>query len=128
MCTEPTFYVCKKCGNLVGMVHASGAPMTCCGEEMKLLKANTVEASKEKHIPVITLSRNNVTVKVGAVEHPMTEEHYIQWVYLETAKGGQRKCFKPGDKPEISFIITADDSPVAAYAYCNLHGLWKASV
>jgi superoxide reductase len=128
MSTEPKFYVCKKCGNLVGMIHASGAKMVCCGEEMTELIPNTVDASKEKHVPVVTVSGNTVTVKIGSVEHPMTEEHYIQWVYLETAKGGQRKQFKPGDKPEVSFSLTADDKAIAAYAYCNLHGLWKTAI
>ncbi len=128
MCTDPKFYVCKKCGNLVGMIHASGAKMVCCGDEMTELTANTVDAAKEKHLPVVTVAGSIVTVKVGSVEHPMTEEHYIQWVYLETKKGGQRKCFKPGEKPETTFALTADDKAVAVYEYCNLHGLWKTSV
>jgi superoxide reductase len=128
MCTEQMFYVCKKCGNLVGMVHASGVPMICCGEEMSLLKANTVDASKEKHVPVITVAGKNVQVKIGAVEHPMTEEHSIQWVYLETLKGGQRKCLSPGEKPETTFVLADDDKAAAAFAYCNLHGLWKTSL
>lgn len=128
MCTEPMFYVCKKCGNLVGMVHASGVPMICCGEEMTALTANTVDASKEKHVPVITVSGNSVNVKIGAVEHPMTAEHSIQWVYLETSMGGQRKCLSPGEKPETTFALTAGEKAIAAYEFCNLHGLWKASV
>ncbi len=128
MGTEPKFYVCKKCGNLVGMIHDSGVKMVCCGEEMTELVANTVDASKEKHVPVVTVSGNTVTVKIGAVEHPMLPEHYIQWVYLETAKGGQRKSLNPGDKPEVTFSLTADDKAIAAYEYCNLHGLWKASI
>ncbi|HOT62711.1 MAG TPA: desulfoferrodoxin family protein [Treponemataceae bacterium] len=128
MCIEPMFYVCKKCGNLVGMIHASGVKMVCCGEEMTALTPNTVDASKEKHVPVISVSGNLVTVKVGSVEHPMTAEHSIQWIYLETAKGGQRKCLNPGDKPEATFALSADDKAIAAYEYCNLHGLWKATV
>ena len=128
MGTEPKFYICKKCGNLVGMIHASGVNMVCCGEEMTELVANTVDASKEKHVPVVTVSGNAVTVKIGAVEHPMLPEHYIQWVYLETAKGGQRKTLNPGDKPEVTFALTADDKAIAAYEYCNLHGLWKAAI
>lgn len=128
MCTEPMFFICKHCGNLVGMVHNSGVPMVCCGENMTALTANTVDAAKEKHVPVITVSGTTVTVKVGTVEHPMTAEHWIQWVYLETAKGGQRKCLNPGEKPEVTFSLTADDKVIAAYEYCNLHGLWKASV
>lgn len=128
MSTEPKFYICKHCGNLVGVIHESGVPMVCCGENMTEIKANTVDAAKEKHVPVITVSGSTVTVAVGSVEHPMTAEHYIQWVYIETEKGGQRKSFKPGDKPVVSFALTADDKMVAAYEYCNLHGLWKATV
>lgn len=128
MCTEPKFYICKKCGNIVGMVHASGVPLVCCGEEMAELVANTVDAAKEKHVPVVTVSGSTVTVKVGSVEHPMLPEHSIQWVYLETVKGGQRKCLSPGEKPEAVFSLTADDKAIAAYEYCNLHGLWKTSI
>ncbi|HPX14271.1 MAG TPA: desulfoferrodoxin family protein [Treponemataceae bacterium] len=128
MCTEPMFYVCKKCGNLVGMIHASGVPMICCGEEMTALTPNTVDAAQEKHVPVITVNGSTVTVKIGSVDHPMTEEHYIQWVYLETEKGGMRKCLNPGQKPEVTFELTADDKVLAAFEFCNLHGLWKATV
>lgn len=128
MHTEPKFYYCKKCGNLIGMVHASGVTPVCCGEDMTVLVANTVDASKEKHVPVITVEGKTVTVKIGSVEHPMTQEHWIQWVYLETAKGGQKKTLNPGDKPEVVFSLTDDDTLIAAYEYCNLHGLWKASV
>jgi superoxide reductase len=128
MSAEPKFFVCKKCGNLVGMVHASGAKMECCGEQMSELVPNTTDAAKEKHVPVIAVSGSTVTVKIGSVEHPMTPEHSIQWVYLETSKGGQRKVLNPGEKPEVSFALTADEKAIAAYAFCNLHGLWKASV
>ena len=128
MCTEPMFYVCKKCGNLVGMIHASGVPMICCGEEMTALTPNTVDAAQEKHVPVITVNGSTVTVKIGSVDHPMTEEHYIQWVYLETEKGGMRKCLNPGQKPEVTFELTSDDKALAAFEFCNLHGLWKATV
>ncbi|MEL4106329.1 desulfoferrodoxin family protein [Oscillospiraceae bacterium WX1] len=121
---EMRFFVCKHCGNLVGLILASGKPLSCCGDEMTALEPNTVDASREKHVPVVAVSGNKVTVTVGSVLHPMTEEHYIMWVYLQTASGGQRKCLKPGDKPEAVFTLE-DDTPVAAYAYCNLHGLWK---
>jgi len=128
MCTEPKFFICKHCGNLVGMIHNAGVPMVCCGENMTALIANTVDAAKEKHVPVITVSGSIATVKIGAIDHPMTAEHWIQWVYLETSKGGQRKCLNPGQKPEVSFSLTTDDTVLAAYEYCNLHGLWKAAV
>lgn len=121
---ETRFYICKHCGNLIGLIHSSGAPIICCGEEMTELVANTVDASKEKHVPVVTVDGDKVTVKVGSVPHPMAEEHYIMWVYLQTGKGGQRKCLKPGEEPSAEFIVVGD-APVAVYAYCNIHGLWS---
>ncbi len=124
---ETRFYICKHCGNIIGMVYSSGVPIVCCGEDMAELKANTVDASQEKHVPVVTVSGNQVTVKIGSAAHPMLAEHYIMWVYLQTEKGGQRKCLKPGEAPEAVFTLI-DDKPVAAYEYCNLHGLWKADV
>ncbi len=121
------FYVCEHCGNLVGMINDSGVPMMCCGQKMTKLEAGTVEASREKHIPVVTVADGIVTVTVGSVEHPMVEEHSILWVYLQTDKGGQRKCLQVGAVPTVTFAL-ADEKPIAAYAYCNLHGLWKAEV
>jgi len=118
------FFLCKHCGNLVGVIHDSGAPMTCCGDHMTLLKANTVEASHEKHIPVVTIDGNKVTVNIGSVDHPMTEEHYIQWVYLQTTKGGQRRYLNPSEAPNVTFYI-GDEEPLVVYEYCNIHGLWK---
>ncbi|PKM63198.1 MAG: desulfoferrodoxin [Firmicutes bacterium HGW-Firmicutes-21] len=126
MC-ETKFYLCKHCGNLIGMIHSSGAPITCCGDHMTLLVANTVDASYEKHIPAVTVDNDKVMVNIGSVDHPMTAEHYIQWVYLQTEKGGQRKCLKPGEAPNVSFIAE-DDKPIAVYAYCNLHGLWVKEI
>jgi superoxide reductase len=117
------FYICRKCGNIIGMVQPSGVPVVCCGERMEQLLPNTTDAAGEKHVPVVTVEGNTVSVKVGSVEHPMTDEHYIQWIYLETEKGGQRKELKPGEKPEVKFTLI-DDDPVGAFAYCNLHGLW----
>ena len=121
------FYVCEKCGNLVGMINASGVPMVCCGQKMTALEAGVVEASREKHIPVVEVGEGVVTVTVGSVIHPMAEEHSILWIYLETDKGGQRKVLKPGEAPTAVFALK-DEKPLAAYAYCNLHGLWKADV
>ena len=109
------------------MIHSSGVPMMCCGQKMTKLEAGVVEASREKHIPEVKVDGNVVSVIVGSVVHPMSEEHSIEWIYLETDKGGQRKCLKPGEAPEAKFII-ADEKPVAVYAYCNLHGLWKAEI
>lgn len=121
------FYLCKHCGNFVGMIYNSGVSMICCGEPMTELVPNTVEAAHEKHLPVVNVSGNTVTVKVGSVEHPMLEAHYIEWIYLETKNGGQRKALHPGDKPEATFELI-DDEAVAAYAYCNLHGLWMTEI
>ena len=127
MCNETRFYICEHCKNLVEMIHDAGVSLVCCGQKMTLIEAGTVEASREKHIPVVNVEGNTVKVSVGSVEHPMTEEHSITWVYLQTDKGGQRKCLTPGEKPEVTFAV-ADEKPVAVYAYCNLHGLWKADV
>ena len=127
MCNGNKFYVCEKCGNLVGMINASGVKMKCCGQEMTELVANTVDASKEKHVPVVSVEGNIVRVNVGAVDHPMLAEHNISWVYLETDKGGQRKCLAVGDAPSVEFMLNGEE-PIAAYAYCNLHGLWKTVI
>jgi superoxide reductase len=127
MTCDTRFFICKKCGNLVGMIFNSGAPMICCGEEMSELIPGSVDAAREKHVPVVSKKCGKVTVEVGSVAHPMTKEHYIQWIYLQTAKGGQRKCLQPGDEPKAVFSL-AEDEAVAAYAYCNLHGLWKTDL
>ena len=124
---ENRFYICEKCGNIVEMIHASGAPLVCCGQKMTKLEAGTVEASREKHIPVVEVKKDTVRVLVGSVLHPMTEEHSITWVYLETDKGSQRKSLAPDEAPEVTFALV-DETPVAVYAYCNLHGLWKTEI
>lgn len=121
------FYLCRHCGNLIGMIHDAGVPMMCCGEKMQPLTPNTVEASAEKHLPAVHMEDGAIHVNVGSVDHPMTEEHHIAWVYLHTENGGQRKIFKPGDEPSVCFCLY-DDKPVAVYAYCNLHGLWMTEL
>ena len=121
------FYICEHCGNLIGMVNDAGVPMMCCGQKMTALEPGTVEASAEKHIPVATIDGNTVKVDIGSVAHPMVEEHSILWVYLQTDKGGQRKNLEVGKAPTVSFALL-DEKPVAVYAYCNLHGLWKAEL
>ena len=128
MCNKNKFYICEKCGNLVGMINESGVPMMCCGQKMTKIEAGVVEASREKHIPVVAVEGNIVTATIGSIEHPMAEEHSILWVYLETDKGGQRKCLEVGKAPVVSFALTDDEKALAAYAYCNLHGLWKAEI
>jgi superoxide reductase len=110
------------------MINDSGVKMVCCGENMQELTANTVDASKEKHVPVTEINGNKVTVKVGSVAHPSLPEHYIAWIYLQTCCGGQRKCIGAGEAPEAEFLITEGEKPVAVFAYCNLHGLWKQEI
>ena len=105
----------------------SGVPPFCCGKKMEELVPNTVEASVEKHLPFVTVEDGAINVNVGSVDHPMADEHYIEWVYVETENGGQRKYLKPGEEPNVTFSL-GDDKAVAVYAYCNLHGLWKTEV
>ena len=122
------FFVCKHCGNMIGLLHDAGVPMMCCGEKMVELVPNTTDAAQEKHVPVATVEGNKVVVNIGSVDHPMLEEHWIQWVYLETDKGGHRKVLNPGEKPNVVFALTEDEKPIAVYEYCNLHGLWVAKL
>ena len=121
------FFVCSHCGNIAGLLEDKGAPLSCCGEKMSELVPNTVEASVEKHLPSVTVSGNSIDVQVGSVPHPMEEAHLINFVYVETEHGSQRKCLSAGDEPKMSFTF-ASDKPIAVYAYCNLHGLWKTEV
>ncbi|HIZ08500.1 MAG TPA: desulfoferrodoxin [Candidatus Eubacterium avistercoris] len=123
---QQKFYVCEHCGNIIAFVEDKGVPVMCCGQKMTELVPNTTEAATEKHIPVCSVEGNKVTVTVSTVEHPMQEEHYIQWISLETKQGNQRKVLKPGDAPKAEFMICDGDEVITAYAYCNLHGLWKA--
>lgn len=117
------FFICRHCGNIVGMIKNTGVPVFCCGEKMQQLIPNSVEASGEKHVPAVTVEGDKIKVRVGSVDHPMLEEHYIGWIYVQTENGGQRKALKPGSAPEAEFFLTGDKA-VAVYAYCNLHGLW----
>ncbi len=128
MCKEQKFYICKHCGNLIGMIEPSGVPIVCCGEKMSELVANTTDAAVEKHVPVVTVNGNLVTVTIGSVAHPMTPEHHISWVYLGTDKGGQRKCLEVDSEPTVTFALTEDETALEAYEYCNLHGLWKKEI
>ena len=123
-----TFYKCPHCGNIIAHLEDSGVRCVCCGEEMKPLIPNTSDGAGEKHVPVISIDGRIVTVTVGSVEHPMLEAHHIAWIILETKQGKQRKMLKPGDKPVAKFALPEDDEAVAAYEYCNLHGLWSAKV
>ena len=121
------FLICRHCGNLIGLINDEGIPIICCADLMTELVPNSVEASEEKHLPVVTAAGNTVAVQVGSAPHPMLDEHHIEFIYVETECGGQRKGLKIGKDPAASFCFT-DDKPVAVYAYCNLHGLWKMEV
>jgi superoxide reductase len=120
-------FVCKHCGNLTELLFNSGVPMECCGEAMTEVVPNTEEASTEKHLPSVSVSGDKVSVQVGSVIHPMEAGHYINFIYLETGCGGQHKTLKAGDEPKAEFVVP-NCKPVAAYAYCNLHGLWKTEI
>lgn len=120
------FYICEHCKNIITYVEPSGVPVMCCGEPMKELVPGTTDGAAEKHVPVVKREGNTVTVTVGEVEHPMMEAHYIMFIALETKQGVQLKHLKPGEKPEAFFALNEGDEVVAAYEYCNLHGLWKA--
>lgn len=123
---EQKFFICEHCGNIIAMVKNAGVPVMCCGQKMTELVPGTTDASVEKHVPEYKVEGNKVVVTVGSVEHPMQEEHYIEWVSLQTKSGNQRKALKPGQEPKVCFAICDGDEVEAVYAYCNLHGLWKA--
>lgn len=117
-------YKCAACGNIVEVVHAGGGELVCCGEPMKLFKENTVDAAKEKHVPVIEKTADGYKVSVGSVLHPMEEKHWIEWIELIADGVVMRKQLAPGDAPVATFCTKA--AKVTAREYCNLHGLWKA--
>lgn len=113
------------CETIVEVINSCNEVPSCCGEPMRELKANTTDAAQEKHVPEVSVEGNLVKVKVGSVEHPMTEEHHISFIYLETENGVTRKDLDHTGKPEAVFALAEGEKPVAVYEYCNLHGLWK---
>jgi len=117
-------YKCELCGNIVEVLHGGGGELVCCGEAMKLFVENTVDASKEKHVPVIERNGGTITVKVGSAPHPMEEKHYIEWVEIIAGGKSCRQFLKPGEAPEAAF--TTSEANVTAWEYCSLHGLWTA--
>ncbi len=123
---EMKFYICEHCGNMIAMVRDKGVPVMCCGHKMTEIVPGTTDASVEKHVPVFEVEDNIVHVKVGSVAHPMLDEHYIEWIAVQTTAGNQRKALKPGDAPEACFALCEGEEVEAVYAYCNLHSLWKA--
>ena len=124
---EMKFYKCKHCGQIIAVVKKTGVPVVCCGEPMEEIVAGTTDAAVEKHVPVYEVKGNTVVVTVGATEHPMLPEHYIEWIAIQTNKGNQRKQLKPGDKPVAQFALLPGEELIAALEYCNLHGLYSKS-
>ncbi len=119
------FYICRHCGNIITKLTSSKVPLHCCGQPMELLEAGVTDAATEKHVPVVTVEGNLVKVAVGAVPHPMVEEHFIQWVAVETERDALVHWFHPGEAPEAVFALAEGQQVKAVYEYCNLHGLWK---
>ncbi len=117
-------YKCEKCGNIVEVLHGGGGDLVCCGQDMKRYIENTVDAAKEKHVPVIEKTATGLKVKVGSVAHPMEDKHYIEWIEVIADGRAYRQFLNPGDAPEAAFDIQADN--VSARAYCNIHGLWMS--
>lgn len=118
-------YKCNLCGNIVSVYDDGGGELVCCGKPMDKLVANTVDAAKEKHVPVYEKNGNKLSVKVGSVPHPMLEEHYIEWIMVRTPTRELRALLKPGGEPQAEFTLDSDEEFIV-YEYCNLHGLWKA--
>ena len=123
---EMKFYRCAHCGQIVAIVKKTGVPVICCGEPMKELIPGTTDAAAEEHVPSFEVKGDVVEVTVGSVEHPMLEEHYIEWIAVQTKQGNQRKSLEPGEPSKACFRICDGDEVEAVYAYCNLHSLWKA--
>jgi superoxide reductase len=124
MAKKLELYKCSLCGNIVEVLQGGDGELVCCGQPMDLLTENTVDAAKEKHVPVIEKGNGTITVKVGSVPHPMEEKHFIQWIELVADGKVYRQTLKPGDAPEAVFQVTA--AQITAREYCNLHGHWSA--
>ena len=124
--SEALFYRCDRCGNIVALIKKGGGVLNCCGQPMTKLAANSTDAAKEKHVPVVKKGDGKIIVTVGSVAHPMEEKHYIEWIALVAGDDISIVRLKPGMKPEASFACDAKEATV--YAYCNLHGLWKAEI
>lgn len=122
------FFICKHCGNIITHLLSSGVNVVCCGEPMAELIPNTSDGAGEKHVPVVKVNGQEVTVEVGSVQHPSLPAHYIQWIALHTENGVQFRYLKAGDAPKAVFVLADGEKAIAAYEYCNLHGLWKAEL
>jgi len=126
MKNERLFSKCSRCGNIISFVKKSGVDVMCCGEKMQEIKPNTADAAKEKHVPAAVREGSKLTVTVGSVPHPMTEEHHIAWIVVADGNRTQRVALETTGAPSAEFVISGD--PVTVYEYCNLHGLWAAEV
>jgi len=122
MTNERKFYKCSRCGNIISFIHSAGPDVICCGEKMQEMNPNTSDGAKEKHVPAAVREGAKLTVTVGSVAHPMTEEHHIAWILVANGSRTQRVVLKPADAPSAEFAVSSD--PAVVYAYCNLHGLW----
>lgn len=122
---EVRYKICKKCGQIISIIKDTRVPIICCGQPMEDIEAGVTDAAVEKHVPVYDNSDNILRVNVGIEDHPMTEDHYIQWISVVSKFGYQRKSLAPGDAPHAVFSLVDNDEVLAVYAYCNLHGLWK---
>ena len=123
---DQKFYICEQCCTILEIVKNSGVPIVCCGRKMTEIIPETAGPSAEKHLPVYHVQGEKVFVTVGSTEHPMTEEHHIAWILLQTREGLQRKWLKPGEEPKACFVLSEGDTIEAVYAFCNLHSIWKA--
>lgn len=127
--TSMIFYVCPLCGNVLGTIYSSGVIPSCCGKPMQTLEPGVTDGDLEKHIPFVTKEADNtLRVRVGSIAHPMTKEHYIEWILLHTSRGNYRKVLNPGEAPETVFRLTEDERPLEVLAYCNIHRLWKMTL
>ena len=125
---EPIFYACDNCHIIIEEINGTKEGFSCCGIQMEKLTPNTSEGAHEKHMPVVEQNGNTITVKVGSIFHPMSEEHSIEWIYLQTEKGGQRIHLDPDEEPVAPIVVCDGDRALAAYAYGNLHGFWKVDI
>ena len=122
---EQKYYICEHCGNIITKIKDTGVTVVCCGQKMTELIPGTTDGALEKHVPVYEVKDNKVYVTVGSVEHPMLQQHYIEWISIQTNKGMQRKVLSPGQVPKVTFALCEDEKLEAVYEYCNLHGLWS---
>ena len=122
---QQKFFICQHCGNTVAMIRDCGVPLYCCGDTMQEIRPGTTDAAQETPVPVYQVQGNKVTVTVGEVEHPMTPEHYIEWICLQTKYGSQHRKLEPNSPPSACFALCDGDAVEAVYAFCNLHSLWQ---